>query len=81
MEQVMTNFQINVQNNAAVNYHLSSLSNLRIDQCGIYNHSTINNHANIYITFLIIIKYNHLLLVVINSFLKKLIPVFMKYLS
>lgn len=77
----MTNFQINVQNNAAINYHLSSLSNLRIDQYGIYNHSTINNQANIYITFLIIIKYNHLLLVVINSFLKKLIPVFMKYLS
>lgn len=45
----MANFQINVQNNAAVNYHLSSLSNLRIDQYGIYNHSTINNHANIYI--------------------------------
>lgn len=79
----MANFQINVQSNAAVNYHLSSLFNLRIDQCGIYNHSTINNHANIYIyiIFLIIIKYDYLLLVVINSFLKKLIPVFMKYLS
>lgn len=49
MERVMANFQINVQSNAAVNYHLSSLFNLRIDQCGIYNHSTINNHANIYI--------------------------------
>lgn len=52
----MINFQTNVQNNAAVNYHLSSLFNLRTDQCGIYNHFTINNHANINITFLIIIK-------------------------